>query len=324
MKRTSLFRSFFMAALLFTSSFAFTSCEEDDDIAPVIEDTKVRGPYDQKGVFILNEGNYGTPNGSISFLSDSTDHQVKNDIFGKANEDRPLGDVIQSMLLHDTLAYIVANNSNKIEVVHAFTFKTVAVVENLKQPRYFVALNGNKGYVTETVSYSSNGQVSVIDLKTNKVIKTLPVGAQPEQLLLYNGKLYVANNGGNTLTIINTATDAVEGTIETPDGPQALTLDKNNMLWVLSNGKIVYKADWSGVDYTKTTAGALSQLNPANGTIVKTLPVASNQSAPGNLAANGVKDKLYYTYSGKTYELNITATALPTTALIERSFKGLG
>ncbi|MBB6611411.1 hypothetical protein H7F15_10225 [Pontibacter sp. Tf4] len=323
MKRILRLRSFFMAALLFTSTLAFTSCDETDDVSPEIHDSKVRGPYDQKGVFILNEGNFGTPNGSVSFLSDSAGHQVKNNIFSAANEKRPLGDVVQSMTLHDTLAYIVANNSNKIEVVNAFTFKTVAVVEGLQQPRYFAALDGNKGYVTEWVSYGSNGRVSVIDLKTNAVLKTITVGVMPEQLLIVNGKLYVANSGGNTISIINTTTDAVERTIQTSDGPGELVQGKDQHIWVLSAGKVVYKDDWSGIDYTKTTPGSLSKLNTATAAIEATFTFPGNQSIPKNLTINGTGDKLYFNYENKTFEQLVTATGLSSTIIINRGFYGM-
>lgn len=315
-------RSFAMAALLFTSAFGFSSCEKDTEVAPIIENDKVRGPYDQKGVFILNEGNFGTPNGSISFLSDSAGYQVQNNIFSAANAGRALGDVVQDMVLHDTLAYIVANNSNKIEVVNAFTFKTVAVVENLQQPRYFAALNGDKGYVTEWVNYGSNGRVSVINLKTNEIIKSIPVGAMPEQLLISDGKLYVANSGGNTISVINTTTDVVVNTMQVPDGPSEFVQDKNGTIWVLGAGKVVYTADWSAIDYEKTTAGSLSSFtDPLKG--VQTITFPSNQSVPKNLAINGTGDKLYYNYQGKTMAYPVSGTVGSPTVVIDRSFYGM-
>ncbi|WP_162427745.1 DUF5074 domain-containing protein [Pontibacter pudoricolor] len=322
MKRT-LLRGFYTAALLFTSAFTFTSCDETEEISPDIHNAKVRGPYDQEGVFILNEGNFGTPNGSISFLSDSTGHQVKNNIFSTANEQRPLGDVVQNMVLHDTLAYIVANNSNKIEVVNVFTFKTIAVIEGLKQPRYFAALDGNKGYVTEWVAYGGNGRVSVIDLKTNAVLKTITVGEMPEQLLVVKDKLYVTNSGGNSISVINTTTDALAGTIPTPDGPSEMVLTKDQHIWVLSAGKVVYKDDWSGIDYTKTTPGSLSKLNTATSAIDATFTFPGNQSIPKNLTINGTGDKLYFNYEDKTFVQPVNAGVLSNTVIINRGFYGM-
>ncbi|MFD2512892.1 YncE family protein [Pontibacter locisalis] len=312
MKKINSFNSFLTAAFIFAGSFAFTSCEDKNE-GP-------SGAYAEDGVFIVNEGNFGTPNGSISYYNTST-KEVQNGIFSKENEERPLGDVVQNMAIHSDKAYIVANNSNKIEVVNAYTFKSEGVIEGLQLPRYFTAFNNSKGYVTEWVNFGE-GRVSVIDLATNTVTKTIAVGIMPEQLLLVNGKLYVANSGGNDVSVINTSTDTVEKTITVPDAPGALVLDKNNSIWVLSSGKLAYNSDWT-IDYTNTTAGALSVINPGTQALQSSYTFPGNQSQPSNLAISAGKDKIYFNYAGKTFVQNTTATSLSNTVLINRSFYGL-
>ncbi|MEJ8757930.1 DUF5074 domain-containing protein [Pontibacter sp. H259] len=314
MKRFVL-RGFYTAALLFTSTFALTSCDSSADEEATFSLT-------DNGVFILNEGNFGTPNGSVSYYHKGTE-QFELDVFGKNNDDQLLGDVVQSMKYFDGRFFIVLNNSNKIEIVDHETFKSEGVVQGLQQPRYFVASTNGKGYVTEWVTYGSRGRVSVIDLATYTVIKTIQVGFMPEQLLISNGKLYVANGGDNTLSVINTATDAVENTLQVTNGPSELVLDKNNQIWILSAGKVVYKDDWSGIDYTKTTPGALSRLSLTNMAVEATYTVPSNQSIPKNLSINGAGDKLYFNYQDKTYVHPIAASALSTTVVLNRSFYGM-
>lgn len=310
-----MFRSLFVAASLLTSTFAFTSCDNDND-GP-------SGAYAEDGVFVINEGNFTQSNGSISYYNTSSE-KVQNGIFAKENEGQLLGDVIQDMDILNDRAFIVANNSNKIEVVNANTFKSVGTVEGLQLPRYFAALNNQKGYVTETVDYSgSPGRISVIDLNTYVVTKTIEVGVQPEQLVVTGGKLYVANSGSNTVTVINTATDAVESTIPVSDRPVDLALDRNNNIWVLSTGKVVYTPDWSAIDYSQTTAGALTKI-PAGTQDAQTYTFSSNQSQPSNLAINGNGDKLYFNYEGKTFVQDVSATSLSNTVVIDRSFYGLG
>lgn len=315
MKQLNTFRSLFTAATLSVAAFGFTGCDDNNDNAP-------SGAYAEEGVFVVNEGNFGTPTGSVSYYSENT-KQVQNDIFSKENDSRPLGDVAQSMTIQNDHAYIVVNNSNKIEIANAYTFKSEGVIEGLLLPRYFVALNNSKGYVTEWVSYGQAGRVSVLDLASRTVIKTISVGVMPENLILVNGKLYVTNSGGNSVSVINTNTDVVEQNISVTDSPKGLALDKNNNIWVLSGGKVAYNSDWT-VDYTRTTAGALSMINPSTQTIQTTFTFPGNQSQPGNLAIGSGKDKLYFNYAGKTYVHNISASSLSNTVLIERSFYGLG
>ncbi|GAA4433762.1 hypothetical protein GCM10023188_23740 [Pontibacter saemangeumensis] len=322
MKKINLFRRFLAAAVLLAGSLGFTGCDSDDEEVDPVTETEVRGPYDQQGVFILNEGNFETPNGSVSFLSDSAGHAVVNNITQKANDNRLLGDVVMDLDLLGERAYIVANNSNKLEVVNAFSFKTEGIVD-LKQPRHFTVASSDKGYVTEWVEYGQPGQVSVIDLNSLKVVKTIPVGPQPEELLVVDGKLYVAISGADVVTVIDVTTDAVEQSIQLTDGPAELELDMKNKLWVLAKGKTVYNDDWS-VNYGETTPGALVSVNTANNTVVSTLTLGSNQATPDNLAISGDGGKLYYNYQGGTFEQSTSATSLSTTPLINRSFYGLG
>ena len=322
MKRNNLFRSLYIATLLLTGSLGFTGCDSDDEKVNPVASTEVRGPYDQQGVFIINEGNYGTPNGSISFLSDSAGHEVVTNITQKANDDRLLGDVVMDMDIVGDRAYIVANNSDKLEVVNTYTMETEGVV-GLKQPRHFTVATPDKAYVSEWVAFGQPGQVSVIDLKSLQVVKTIAVGPQPEELLVVEGKLYVAISGGDKITVINTGTDAVETEIQVSDGPAELEVGIRNRLWVLTKGKTIYNEDWS-VNYDETTPGALISINTANNAVVNTLPFGSNQHTPDNLAMTSDGGKLYYNYQGATYAHNPSLNSLATTPLIGRSFYGLG
>ncbi|MCC9165827.1 YncE family protein [Pontibacter harenae] len=317
MRKFNYFRSLFLAVTLITSSLAFTSCDNDND-GP-------SGAYAEDGVFMVNEGSFGTPNGSISYYNNRS-QQVQNTIFQNEN-DRLLGDVIQNMVIHGDRAFIVANNSNKIEVVNANTFNSLGTIEGLEMPRYFAALNEDKGYVTEIVSYNgSPGRVSVIDLNTFTVSKTIEVGVQPQQLVIAGGKVYVANSGGNTITVINSSTDAVESTITVTEGPNSLVIDRNNALWVASSG---VKVGWP-VSEEESSPGALSKINLASNTVTSTLTFNQNAPSPSKLTTNGNRDKLYYVFNRKVYQQDVNATTLNTMPLIDRGtyieygFYGLG
>ena len=69
----------------------------------------------EHGVFIVNEGNYTWSNASVSFYN-FVNGQYFEDVFDEVNN-RPLGDVAQSIAVSNGKAYIVVNNSNKIEIV---------------------------------------------------------------------------------------------------------------------------------------------------------------------------------------------------------------
>ena len=57
------------------------------------------------------------------------------------------------------------------------------------------------------------------------VVRTITVGAQPFGVAAAGGQLYVANNGGSTVSIIDTASNSVIGSIAVGSGPGAVVVD---------------------------------------------------------------------------------------------------
>jgi YVTN family beta-propeller protein len=200
-------------------------------------------------------------------------------------------------------------------------FKGVATITDLKQPRYLIAVNAEKAYLTEWIERGQSGRVAVIDLRTNTVTKTIPVGRQPERLLLANGKVYVTNADENTVSVINPGSDVVETTIQVQDGPRSLAQDNEGNIWVACTGITRY-ASTPPFAVLSSTNGALIRFSPSNPTAKTTLPFTTG--GPSNLTTNGTRNQLYYTYRGGVYQVNAGASALPTAPLIRRSFYGLG
>ncbi|MDO7873502.1 hypothetical protein Q5H93_02075 [Hymenobacter sp. ASUV-10] len=313
---------FWAAPLL--SLLALTSCDPDDDqpVNPQPETTSV---------FVINEGNITRSNGSIS-LYNKTTGALTPDLFASVNN-RPLGDVVQSMTVSNGRGYIVVNNSNKIEVVSLPGFQSVGVVRGaLRSPRYFLPVSATRGYVTQWGNFRGlRADVKVIDLNTFAVVDSIPTGPLPERLVLAGGKVYVANSGSNTLTVIDPATNRVSSTLTVGDAPNSLATDKNGLLWVLCGGTVAYTPTYD-VDYAATTAGKLVSVNAAAATVAGTRTFATNRRQPTDLQINGAGDQLYFraadalTYTGPVFRLGIAETALPvlTAPFIRRSFYGLG
>ena len=305
---------YFFAFLIMIS---FTSCDDDsltngDDFPTPIEQTFT------DGVFIINEGNFGTPNGSMSFFR-NTD-VLEKDIFQNKNN-RTLGDVVQSFTIEDAVGYIVVNNDNKMEIVNANTFAQIATVENLHLPRFFLKVSATKAYISNWGNFFDvSPYIAILDLSTNQVTGKIEDAAFSglEQMALSNGKMYVTNNFGTTVSVIDVATDQVTEHLTVGDAPKRIKL-VDNAIWVLTSGSF----NFTFSDPTDDTRGRLIKIDPTDNSIDLSLEIGAVGDHPGILETDG--SSLFYVNNGNTYKMASSASTLPTTPLISgQFFYGLG
>ena len=296
------------------------------------EDKKLPEPIASR-VFVVNEGVFRSNNGTVS-LFDPTAKTVAPDLFQGVNgTGRILGDVVQNLVVAGGRGYVVVNNSNKIEVVSLPDFRSVGVVRGLKSPRYFLAVSATRAYVTQWGKFgNTRAGIKVIDLTTNAVVDSIATGSLPERLMLAGGRVFVANAGGNTITVVDPATSRVTFTVPVGDAPNSFALDKNARLWVLCGGQVQYDANYA-INYATTTPGSLYSLDPGNptaGATARTFP--TNRFAPTDVQINPARDQLYFRatdaaiYLGGVCRLGIADAALPAlgTPFIPGLFYGLG
>jgi YVTN family beta-propeller protein len=294
------------------------SCKKDQ----MIDDGGIVAPGNyENGYFVTNEGNFGTGNGSISFVSENG--SVDNDVFASVNS-FPLGDVVQSMNIFGGNAYILVNGSAKIEVASVDSMYHIATIEGLISPRYIAKVSGSKAYVTD---WGIDG-VQVVNLTTNTISSTIPCGAGPEGIVVSDVSpfAYVCNLGGfgldNTVSVIDIENDVVVSTLEVGDRPNSVVVDATGAVWVLTGGFTEYDpVTWAIIS---ETAGNLVKI--VDNTIEATYTFAVGNH-PEDLVINDAGTTLYYSdgsWSKAVYAFDISATELPTTALINKSFYGLG
>lgn len=297
------------------AAFIVTSCEKEK------ENESTPLPSNLHGVFIVNEGAFGQGNASISFASSDSSY-YNADIFNAANG-YPVGDLLQSMTIHNSVGYLCVNNSQRVEVVSMSDFKKKATISGINSPRFMVGKN-NDGYISD---WSTNS-VFKINLLNNTITGSVPCGSGPEQMLVSGNKLFVCNGGGfgedSTITVIDLSTFSVTGTITTDINPSSIKADKDGNIWVLCRGSL-------GSDYTPTpddAPGSIVQLNPNNNTILKSITLNWDQH-PVQLNVNGNGDRIYFlvgsgTYTGSVYTMSINDNTFPASPLINREFYSLG
>ncbi len=297
----------FLAVLI---AVIFTSCESTDDATELPVELPL-GDY-ENGLIINAEGAFGNGNASIGYISNDLLSQ-EDGIFMNVNN-RLLGDTSQSITFTDELAFIVVNNSNKIEIVNRYTFESVATIDSgLLNPRY-IAISENKGYVTNwgDPSIATDDFIAVINLSSNVLDATIPVAEGPEQILAKGAKLYVSHKGGfnvnNKISIIN-ANDNAVNTIVVNDAPDEMVFDSSGNLIVLSSGKNLF---WEMPPVE--TPASITKINTSTDTVLTNF-VFPMGAHPGLMAyENGIT---YYILNDKLYGLQDTDTTLPTTSLLD-------
>ncbi len=285
---------------------SFSACNNDDD-------TNQQPLPDTSNVYyIVNEGSFNSGNGNITFYNTNADTQrVEVDFFRKVNN-RALGDVVQSLGFANGLGYIVVNGSSKVEVVDSASFASLATITSVSSPRYFKAISASKGYLTDWFSNS----VQIINLNDFSVTGTINTGAGPEQIVVHNQQAYISNTGGyandSIVSVINTATDAVETNIQVGIKPSAMHIDRNNNLWVLCTGQ------YGGFNGFVDKAGSLVKINTTTNEVELTLPMPAATDHPTVMAMSPDRDFLYFVLNDKVFRMNIADTQLPTEAFITK------
>ncbi|MCL5034492.1 MAG: YncE family protein [Bacteroidetes bacterium] len=218
--------------ILLTVSLLLASCSR----SPVQPSSTVL--QNASTVYVLNQGIYGQGNSTLTaYYPDS--NKVANDVFKTVNG-RGLGDTGNDITIFNGKAYMVINNSDKIEVMDASTAKSVGTIYyNSGTSPYRIAVypDQNTGFVTDLYTNT----VSVVDLLTNSLVPadTIPVGANPYGIAYTSGEVFVANSGygsGNTVTVIDASTRKVVKTITVGAGPTEVEPDGNGNVWVSCPG----------------------------------------------------------------------------------------
>ena len=242
---------YFIYISFIITTLVFASCRGDEVII-LSESEGIEGAKDVNanpyGFYLLNEGNMGSNKASLDFM-DFTTGVYHHNIYAERNPNvvKELGDVGNDAQIYDNKLWLVINASHKVEVVEAKTAKRIDDID-IPNCRYIV-FDGDYAYVSSYVTTiigdidAQEGAVFKIDTKTLEIVGEVKVGRQPEEMVIKNGYLYVANSGGynsdnydNTVSVIRLSTFTQIEKKEVAINLHRMRLDKNGKIWVLSRG----------------------------------------------------------------------------------------
>lgn len=215
-----------------------------------VVDAAVNASAEPSGIYLVNQGNQGSNKARLDFLNFHNGFYIR-DVFTEYNPEvvKGLGDTGNDVQVYKGKVFVAVNGSHKVEIMDAYSMKRLAQVDvpNCR----FIAFDGNSAYVTSYVAKdketlkTQKGALYRIDLDTYKVTGQVTVGYQPEQLVIMDGKAYVANSGGyvagydDTVSVVDLKSMKVEYDIEVAVNLELMLVDADGTIWVSSRGNYV-------------------------------------------------------------------------------------
>lgn len=281
-------------------------------------------PYGE-GVYVINQGKYLGNNGSLSYLSRSS-NIVSTNIFVQANPTLStgtgsgMGGNVQDYTEVNGKGLILVDNGtvgqDKVEIVEMGTFVSRATLKapDIENPRLVIQAGPNKAYVScwdvsgdfnAGTFYKDPGYIAVIDLNTSTVSKKIPAVKGVERMVLVDNEVFAGStgySGDKTLLVVDANTDTVKEKINFGATPEPIAVDANGKLWIKAGKDMV-------------------RISPRTRLVEQRLTFSAS---PGAVAISADKKSFYYTLSGKTSRFSIDATSATGTQVIGRSFAALG
>lgn len=284
---------------LLASLCIYTGCTPTNEV-------NVPEKLDNLRAIVVSEGQFGY--GSASLTSLTHGGEVEQDLFRRINN-RPLGDVAQSMTRIGDNLYVTLNNSRKVEAMNATTFESVETMPIGLDviPMYVQHLGGDSIIVTDQ---KPNSQLIIMDINHGKdrpiVRRTVSMGGgnRSFQMQLINGKLFV---GADRLSVFDLGNLTANGRreIKKSDGNAIQTVDFSKLV-VDNNGKLWALGHWQLICIDPKTEKTVYELD------LSKLGINSWTSCL-DISPDG--STLYFNSSQRVYTVNVDAPEVPTKAI---------
>jgi hypothetical protein len=220
------FLAFFLGIFLALGSLV-TSCTPEDKPAPSPKNIPLAK------VLILCEGNFLWENAQLDvWLPDS--QMLISNAYEKQNN-KPLGDILQSGLYSNGRLWLSVNNSGKILELDPKTL--IETQKNITPnfPRYLSYLPSINSLFATDLKKNQVRELDATNLSTKHTYSVLPqktgeFSGWTEHILVWNEKIVAANLDGNLLIIDPISKN--QNLLKIDSGASYLSIDRYNQLWV--------------------------------------------------------------------------------------------
>ncbi len=255
----------------------------------------------KNGYLVINEGLYGQNNSSLTFY-DIDEDKVYQNVYAAANNGNDLGDTANDFAECRGKGFVVLDKSKKIEIIDLENFQSLGFIDftDYGSPRNIVIYDSLRAFVT-----TLSNLVVEINPSAASVTNSIQVGDLPEDLVLHDEKLFVANSGfgqGNTVSVIDITSNSVIKEISVWKNPRFTAADEN-FVYVISTG-----------EYVPPGLGAVTKINPQTLTPEDTLFIEEN---PGK--AEVIENNLFVIYGEGLAKISLDTFSITDSVFISGS-----
>lgn len=248
---------------------------------------------DPNGIYILNEGNMTTENGSLIFITSTG--EVMNNVYYNANGTE-LGNVSQDLFIKDDKMYILSQNGNNnsaatgkvndgmLVVANAQSLKRIKAynkeISKLSWPSHIAVLNDENLFIRD------NNGVHILNTATDE-LKLIDgtKGAAKNNMAVVNGKVYVIS--GKKILKLEAGNTKIVQEADFGTNITGLLRSKDNNLWISTNG----------------TPAKISKIDSETLAVIQTNEITVGRLGTGMASTPAITakgDTLYYSNGGMT------------------------
>lgn len=260
------------------------------------------------GLYLVNEGNFGSFDGDISFFDNETQTLYEN-IFQTENPGEEGFDVLQDFEIFGGKAYFLSKGAsdNQIAISNADDFSLTSTIDLATAgPQSITMISEDKAYV----SCANAPNLRILDIDSESMIGSVgsSIGSFSSQdnIAIYGSTAFIFM--GDKLGIIDTELDSAYSDIELPNAEVSCSgmVVSNDKLFVLSN------SGWSGSSSRLFRIDLLTnevELNLDLSTLGKAMLLQSDDS------------NVYFMIGNEVYQLAMDSDIIPSSSFATSSYE---
>ncbi len=144
--------------------------------------------------------------------------------------------------------------------------------------------------------------ISIVNTATNAISGVITIGTWTEQIIVSNSFAFISAPATDKVFVIDITTDALVDSIQVGKGANSMCTDKLNNIWVFCSGE-------GGIN------ASVYQINPISKAVIHDMDAGASTFSSGRICTNNAKDSIYF-IKEDVYRFSLLDASISTTPFI--------